>query len=649
MDDPGIEPGDVYMLNDSYTAALHPPDVYLITPIFHGDALHGFVANFVHVTDIGAVDPGGFSPNSRSRFHEGFQTQGLKIVERGRPRRDVIDTILNQVREPDMVALDLRSQMAANHVAVERMQRLYDEYGPDTVDAVSDALIQQSERLMRQRLRELADGVWRVRQYVDGADRLHRVELAMTKRADQLTFDFTGTEPQSRVGINNSYWATWGAVLAPLYPLLAWDITWNEGMLAPIDLVAPAGTLVHAIRPAPISVATVSMIKVANNMSNLALGKLLDASPGYRERASAVWDGVHTAMHVVGTQHGGEGSLVSLTDSFAGSGGAQATKDGVDLGGELANGVSRWANAETHELHNPVLYLYRRLVEDSGGAGRWRGGLAHEFGLVPHDGDGDSIELILTSKGNGVPMSIGLSGGYPGCNTGAALFRGSNASDAPDSLAATGGAREDIQWGEFEIHADDVFYLRFPGGGGYGDPLARAPALVAADVVDRKITLASARDVYGVVLDPDGQADVAATRAQRLAIRAERVGAVVDDGYAERAVVRDTEMPLNEYLQKCDDGIQCTWCGHVLCPDDSRWKDVAARRELPPTAGGTFRESLPDVVLRQFACTTCGTLLDTEVACAGDPLVHDEVESWPAKSDRNESDRAPALQRSHEP
>jgi N-methylhydantoinase B len=646
LEDPGIEAGDVYMLNDSYTAALHPPDVYLISPIFHGSSLHGFVANFVHVTDIGAVDPGGFSPNSRSRFHEGFQTQGLKIVERGRARRDVMDTILNQVREPDMVALDLRSQMAANHVAVERMQRLYEEYGPDTVDAVSDELIQQSERLMRERLLELSDGVWRMRQYVDGPDRLHRVELAMTKRGDRLGFDFTGTDPQSRFGINNSYWATWGAVLAPLYPLLAWDITWNEGMLRPIDLVAPAGTLVHAIRPAPVSVATVSMIKVANNMSNLVLGKLLDASPGYRERASAVWDGVHTSMHIVGRQHGGEGSLVSITDSFAGSGGAQPLKDGVDLGGELANGVSRWANAETHELHNPVLYLYRRLVEDSGGPGRRRGGLGHEFALVPHDGDGDSIELVLTSKGNGVPMSIGLSGGYPGCNTGAALFRGSNPEQAPDCLAATGGAREDIQWGEYEIRSGDVFYLRFPGGGGYGDPLAREPESVAADVAGRKTGEAAAREVYGVVLDARGEVDGAATRALRLAIRGERIGGSVDGRSLERGQVIDTGMPLNEYIQACDAGVQCTWCGHLLCERGERWKEAAARRELPPSAGGMFRDSLDGLVLRQFACMGCGTLLETEVACAGDPLIHDEVDGWSGASAGRPDRRAPVLQRS---
>src|SRR5262249_17654355 len=173
-EDPGIDEGDIYMLNDSYTAALHPPDVYIISPVYFEGILRGFVANFVHVVDIGAINPGGFSPDSRNRFHEGFQTRGLKLVERGKARRDVLDTFLNQVREPDLVALDIRSQIAANNVAIERMQRLYGEYGHEAVDAVSEALIEQSELLMRERLRELPDGTWRARQYLDYPDKLHR-------------------------------------------------------------------------------------------------------------------------------------------------------------------------------------------------------------------------------------------------------------------------------------------------------------------------------------------------------------------------------------------------------------------------------------------------------------------------------------------
>src|SRR5690348_9893590 len=144
-DDPGIDEDDVYFLNDSYAAALHPPDVYMISPIHFEGELRGFVANFVHVTDIGAIDPGGFSPNARDNYQEGFQTKGLKVVERGKLRRDVVETFLNMVRDPGMTALDLKSQLAANHVAKQRMRAHYEEYGTDVVEAVANELITRSE------------------------------------------------------------------------------------------------------------------------------------------------------------------------------------------------------------------------------------------------------------------------------------------------------------------------------------------------------------------------------------------------------------------------------------------------------------------------------------------------------------------------
>jgi len=268
-EDPGIDEGDVYMLNDPYTAALHPPDVYIVSPIHDQGRLTGFVSNFVHVTDIGAIDPGGFSPNARDTFQEGFVTQGLKIVERGRPRRDVIETFLRNVRDPGMTALDLKSQLAANHVAKERMQKLYSDYGVELVDQVSEELIAQSERLVRERLRELPNGVFRARQYVDMPEGLYRVELTAKKHHETLTYDFTGTDPQISKGINCCYWATWGAIFAPIFPLLAWDVTWNEGVTRPFRIVAPEGTLVNCVRPAPISVATTGVIQVVDHLALL--------------------------------------------------------------------------------------------------------------------------------------------------------------------------------------------------------------------------------------------------------------------------------------------------------------------------------------------------------------------------------------------
>lgn len=629
-DDPGIDEGDVYMLNDSYTAALHPPDIYIISPIYWEGVRRGFVANFVHATDIGAVDPGGFSPNARNCYQEGFVTKGLKIVERHKVRRDVVETYLNQVREPGLVALDLKSQLAANHAAIERMHALYAEFGPDTVDAVSETLIQQSDRLLRARLRELPDGTWRVRQYVDWPDRLHVVNVAMTKQDDTLTFDYTGTGPQSELGVNDSYWSTLGATFSPIYPLLAWDMTWNEGLMGPVSVIAPEGSLVNCSKPAPISVATVAVIKVVNDVASLLIGRMLAASERYRDRAMAVWDGVHSAISMVGEDASGAPFIAYSTDAFAGSGGAAATRDGVDIGGEIPNGFSRWANAETHELGAPLAYLYRRAVPDSGGPGKYRGGVTHEFAFRAHDASADGMTLIVMTKGLAAPLSIGISGGYPGCLTGSEIIRDANVAEMPDDYASTSGAtRETAAWGDYQLRPGDVFYHRFQGGGGYGDPLDRDPEHVRFDVRRGLVSEAAGREIYGVVL-VGGVVDEAQTTDRRLAIRADRLGRTVDPAVATRASIADSHRPLGEYLQLTDAGAQCTWCGATFAPPGTPWKLAAARVERPLSAAGAFRESAAGLVLRQYACPECATVIETDVALPGDDPVHDDVTRWPA-------------------
>ena len=266
-----IDPGDVFLLNDPYTAALHTSDVYLIAPIHHDRRLVAWCACFVHVNDIGAMNPGGFSPESHDIFTEGFSSPGLKLVAAGRLRTDVLDTILNMVRSRDMVALDIHSMIACTNVARERMLALMEKYRVTTVDEVGRSLIDQSEGLTRARLAELPDGQWQARQYLDVNGSTHCIELTMTKAGDELVFDFTGTSPQASFGINCTYWATWGGLMAPLYPVLCYAITWNEGIIRPIRMIAPEATVVNCTRPAPVSIATVGAIEGVNNVSLLCI------------------------------------------------------------------------------------------------------------------------------------------------------------------------------------------------------------------------------------------------------------------------------------------------------------------------------------------------------------------------------------------
>lgn len=625
---------DVFFLNDSYTAALHPPDVYLISPIFFQGELTGFVANFVHVTDIGAIDPGGFSPNARDNFQEGFQTKGLKLIERGKVRRDVMETFLNMVRDPGMTSLDLKSQLAANFVAKERMDRLYEEFGVETIDAVSEELINQSEKLMRARLRELPDGVYRGRQYVDVLDEVYRIELAVTKAGGALIYDFTGSSSQAQVGINSCYWATWGALFAPIFPLLAWDMVWNDGVIRSVSMVAPQGSVINCRRPAPISIATVGMIQVVNNLSSLVLSKMMGASEKYRDRATGIWAGSHGHVETHGITPDGEFFIAPLTDTFCGAGGARSYKDGVDMGGEIPNVVSRWANVETQELNTPLVYLYRRPVPDSGGPGKYRGGVCHEYAFTPHAAGGHPLGIVLFGKGVRSPLSLGVFGGYPGCANGYMTFRQGNLDDLPSSLETTRGREEDpSNWGMKELHPGDIQYVRFCGGGGYGDPIDRDPQAVLRDVVLGLVTPGAARDMYGVVLDGD-RVDETATAERRLRVRSERAGRSVPAEHLARASVPSTGRRMNEYLQQSATGAtQCTWCGDEVAPAGVDWKERARLARSPIDRAGEQRGDPEAFWLLQACCPICGTLLDTDVVMTGDPPIIDRITGWPAIAD----------------
>ncbi|MYH68916.1 MAG: hydantoinase B/oxoprolinase family protein, partial [Gammaproteobacteria bacterium] len=226
-----IHAGDVFLLNDPYTAALHTSDVYLVAPIHYRGELVAWSACFVHVYDIGATNPGGFCPDAENIYTEGFSSPGIRLVEKGEINRAVMDTFLNMVRSPDMVALDLNSMIACNNVARERMLALIEKYGFETVDETCKTLIARSEEKLRARLRELPNGQWQSRQYLSVKDEIYRVELTMTKQDDSLIFDFSGSSEQSRYAINCTRWASLGGLFAPLFPLLCYDITCNEGVI----------------------------------------------------------------------------------------------------------------------------------------------------------------------------------------------------------------------------------------------------------------------------------------------------------------------------------------------------------------------------------------------------------------------------------
>jgi N-methylhydantoinase B len=527
-----ISEGDVYLLNDPYTAALHTSDVYLVAPIHFRGQLVAWSACFVHVNDIGAMNPGGFCPDARDIFNEGFSSPGLRIVRAGEVCDDVLDTLLNMVRSPEMVALDLRSMIACNNVARERTVALCEKYGGTIVTEVGERLIAESETLLRQRLLELPNGTWRVRQYMDVEGKPLEICLAMTKRDDRLIFDFKGSSPQVDRGVNCTRWGAWGGLLAPLYPLLCHDISWNEGVLRPVSMHAPEGSIVNCVRPAPVSIATTAAIQAVNNVSLLCLSKMLSASDRYRHEATAVWHGSHLCLYLFARNKRGEQVIGSTTETFGGSGGATWQGDGIDIGGEIPNPISRIANVETNEALYPILYLFRRRLCDSGGAGRFRGGTGGEYAIVPHEAANGQIGFVVSGKGVDFPMGYGLAGGYPGAPGRYVIFRGAGAAGPDHHMPLTadscGGRPEPVSWGVYNVGADDVLYVRWNGAGGIGDPLDRDPDAVARDVIEGTVSREAAAAIYGVVLDGAGRPDVEGTVARRAKLRQARLATAAE-------------------------------------------------------------------------------------------------------------------------
>ena len=639
-EDPGILEEDVFLMNDSYSGALHAPDVYIIRPVHLNGKLIAFVATFVHVSDIGAIDPGGFCPSAREVYHEGIQTKGVKLIERGKLRRDIWEMILNCVRDSGVVALDIKSMLAATYVAKERMVKIYSDYSYETVDTVCKGLIEESERLFRQRLLEIPDGVYRARQYYDYrgelGDRVYRADCAAIKEGDTLTYDFTGTDEQAPIGINCCYWASWGGLFAPLFPLLCWDIPWNQGITKPVKMIAQEGTLASAKRPAPVSIATIGMVNVVNCLSLQVISKMLGASEKYKNRATAVWHGTHVVEFINGLLPNGEFTIYHSTESFPGSGGGRAFKDGVENGGEIPNVVSRVANIETCEGHFSLRYLYRRVVPDSGGPGKYRGGVSHEWAYIPYGSPNNKFtSVLMPGKGTLFTPSLGIFGGLPGCNADYIEFRKSNASEWPSRLAETKGKEEYISFGVTDLVGDDIFYGRFCGGGGYGDPLDRDPELVLNDILHGLVTNGPAQDIYGVVIDIEKKkVDVEGTFRQRVALRKKRLGGKEPlVNVTKRTDIPSSGRQLGEYLQVAgpEKGsfVQCTWCGREICSATANWKDEVVSRRVSVAESGPWRRDSGLFFMRQFFCPSCATQLDVDVVYKDDPPLYDEISRWP--------------------
>ena len=519
-----IEADDVFILNDPYLAAIHQSDVYMICPIHFRGKLVAWSGTFVHVMDIGAMSPGGDSPGASEIFHEGLRIPGLKLVERGKLRRDVFDTITNMTRQPVMVGLDLKCQLAANNVAKSRMQEMYAEFGAEMLDGVSADMIRYSESVLRKRIAEIPDGSWSETNMIQG-DENWKITVRLTKKDDRLVFDFTGTDKQAKRGINLPYHATFGACFRVVLHTLAYDIPKNHGVLKPIETIAPEGTIVNVQYPGPVSLNTTSSGSMVRYLANAVLMQALAASEKWKKEVVAISAGHRNVRHA-GVNQYGKYVVSALGHGALDGTGARSYADGVNSwGGHLSV-----ANAEWFEMNFPVLYLFRRHACDAAGAGKFRGGAGGETAHIVHDAPEGKVKGITYGVSSSRNSGQGIFGGESAAPSVIIHLEGTNVIEKVrnrqpiQDIADLGGRPSMLAYKEFEFNEGDVVYMRMASGGGYADPLERDPQLVLEDVIDGLVSERAAREVYGVVLDQKREAvDWLQTKSLRANLQERRV------------------------------------------------------------------------------------------------------------------------------
>jgi N-methylhydantoinase B len=402
----------------------------------------------------------------------------------------------------------------------------------------------------------------------------------MTKAGERLVFDFGDSSPQAPALINCAWSGLVSGLLIAVLTQLCWDIPWSPaGVMQPIEIRSKPGTIVHTTWPAGVAKATTAGSFILTSACCATLAKLLAASERHSDRAMAVWTGAVPTHESFGVDQRGEPYGVTLLDGPGGGAGARSTRDGVDTGGLIRTVSSRIANAETYEFRYPLLYLYRRQERDSGGAGKFRGGVGLSTVYTVHDVERIPGHVAHTT-GCEEPESAGIYGGYPGSTNQFLIVRDSNvaallaAGRVPGELDELDG-RLEVQpaLNSTSLQRGDVFRTTVSGGGGYGDPLERDPALVRRDVLHGLVSAEAASEQYGVVLALRGAAppgppnaggerdggpsdagevsggrdwvvDEAATRARREALRAARrptpeQSAVSDQPSADRGPSAD--------------------------------------------------------------------------------------------------------------
>ena len=500
-----IHPGDMFLHNDPYTGGTHLNDVALIMPLFADGRLFVFPVVRAHWGDVGGMSAGSLSGGATEIFQEGVRIPPIRIVERGRPNEAALELIFANMRGLRERRGDYHAMIGTCRKAAERVEGLAAKYGAATVRAAVDELMDRAEGRMRRAIAALPDGEYVYEAHLEsGRERLEplTVRARVAVAGDAITVDLAGTSPQTagptNVGPAMAPTGAFTIIKAFLDP--GSDV--NSGAFRPLTVLTPRGSIVDADPPAPCG----GMVEVKYCVESAVMGALAQALDG-RVAGDLKGGGNHCYVGGADPHHPGE-TFIFYEYPAGGTGGFE--------GGDGSNTVRAWTESdmttlqpiEAVEQRYPVRVEATSLREDSGGPGRWRGGLGLTR-AVRILAEGTRLSVLAEKA---VLPPFGVCGGGAGATNRFYLKR-EGREVAPSPLPGKVAA--------FPIERSDVLMMESSGGGGFGDALTRDPAQVLADVAEGYVTPAAAETVYGVVL-AGGTVDAEATARRRAALAAGR-------------------------------------------------------------------------------------------------------------------------------
>lgn len=498
---------DVIVLNDPYSGGTHTPDVTFTKPIFYKGELIGFGCARCHWTDVGGGGPGAqaFGTHIAS---EGFRLPPLKIVEEGKLNRDIVDIMKNASRCPQYILGDINASQGALRAAEQEYHRLADKYGMDTLKTGMEDLLNYTETITRNAISDLPQGEYEAEDFADTdgvKDDPVYVRVKLIVKGDEITIDLTGSDRQVMGAINSPIANTYSAVYYSLQFFLAPHVPANGGMFRPIKIILPDDCWLNPKWPAP----TIGCTTTASSKITAAIWQAL--AKCIPKRITGCTFGECNWFVTAITP--GHGSTYVFTELVSGGWGGTPYHDGMSVTQDPL-GNCKNMSAEIGELLFPLTYDRFELRTDSGGPGRYRGGLGMMLQITPL---GDMYYSHETSR-----TRIGA----PGANGGGRSLVQRYFKGKKTGVEVIAGYGEDGKWrrcifGNYPFKLGENMLALSTGGGGYGDPLDRPPEEVLEDVLDEYVSIMGAERDYGVVIDPQTlEVDYEATKSLREKLRA---------------------------------------------------------------------------------------------------------------------------------